>query len=124
MNLNVPFHSSRDDGLIDVDNDERRDRRIRIVLTVCLVGFLAFVVIDSFTNQWIQGILIGFINWVTQNPSLGVLAVVLVYVLATVLFVPGSILTLGTGYAFGSAFQSTAMGVAMASLVRGDLAIK
>lgn len=126
MNLNAQFVPSSDIGrvLLDVDIDERRDRRVKNCLTVFLGGCLAFVVIDSFTNQWIEGVLVGFIDWVKDNPSVGVVAVVLVYVLATVLFVPGSILTLGTGYAFGSAFHSTAIGVGLASLVSGDFAIK
>ena len=83
MNLNAQFVPSSDIGrvLLDVDIDERRDRRVKIFLTVVLGGCLAFVVIDSFTNQWIEGVLVGFIDWVKDNPSVGVVAVVLVYVL-------------------------------------------
>jgi hypothetical protein len=114
-----PFSLQEGHGVFAA-REERRDRMIRIVLTLFLVGILAFVIIDSFTNQYIEGILVGFINWIKENPSLGVLAVILVYIVATVLFVPGSILTLGTGYAFGSAFESTAKGVALASTVRGS----
>ena len=104
--------------IVDVDIDERRDRCVRTVLTTVLAGLLFCVVIDSLTNQYIHALLVAFINWVKDNPSLGVFAVISVYIVATVLFVPGSILTLGAGYAFGSAFESTARAVAMASTVR------
>lgn len=109
------FSVQEEGGLVDVAIDERLDQRIRTSLTVVLAGVVSFVVIDSFTSHYIHALLVAFITWVKENPSLGVFAVIWVYILATVLFVPGSILTLGTGYAFGNAFESTAKAVAMAS---------
>ncbi len=107
-------------SLVDMAVHEQRDQRIRISLTIVLAGVVSFVVIDSFTNQYIHSLLVAFINWVKENPSLGVFAVIWVYIIATVLFVPGSILTIGTGYAFGNAFESTAKAVVMASTVRAS----
>ncbi len=89
----------------------------RAVVGVVLIACLAFVVVDSITAKRIEHASLRFLGWVERHPLLGVLAVVVVYILATILFVPGSILTVGAGYAFGSAFHSTAKGVALASTV-------
>lgn len=53
-----------------------------------------------------------------ENPYEGALAIVVVYIVATILFVPASILTLGAGYAFGTAFDNVTYGVFVASMVR------
>jgi len=45
--------------------------------------------------------LLGLVQWVRDAGSVGVGVFVLAYVLATVLFLPGSILTLGAGFAYG-----------------------
>jgi hypothetical protein len=83
----LPFSVARQDerssGLIDEEQQERRDRRIRIVLTLVLVTFFAFVIIDSFTNKYVEGWMVTFVAWVQENPSLGVLAVIIVYIFAT-----------------------------------------
>lgn len=50
-----------------------------------------------------QAALRNFIAWVRDNPSLGVLAVIIVYAFATVLFIPGAIITLSVGAAFARA---------------------
>jgi hypothetical protein len=50
-----------------------------------------------------QAALRGLVAWVRDNPGLGVLAVIVVYAVATVMFIPGSIITLSVGAAFASA---------------------
>ena len=73
------------DGLVveRVEVRERKDRLFRIILSIVLFAFLLFVIIDSFTNKYIETALIAFIEWVGANPGLGVLAVILMYILAT-----------------------------------------
>ena len=51
-------------------------------------------------------------------PYKGALTIIFVYIIATVLFVPASLLTLGAGYAIGTAFDSVTYGVFVASTVR------
>lgn len=58
-------------------------------------------------NSSINRANIGFVAWLENHPVLGMLAVVLVYIVATICFVPGSLLTIGTSFAFGRAFEST-----------------
>lgn len=56
---------------------------LRIFLGLVLIGILAFVIIDSFTNHHVTTILRQFMEWVEDNPFQGALAVVLVYIVAT-----------------------------------------
>ncbi len=49
----------------------------------------------------VQHYLLDLVNWVRSAGWLGICVFALVYVLATVLFLPGSILTLGAGFAYG-----------------------
>jgi hypothetical protein len=100
--------------------DERLSKVIRISVAVILVSSVIFVIVDSFGDRNVEAAIMRFLEWVSGNPYEGVLAVICVYIVATVLFVPGSVLTLGTGYAFGSACDSTAYGVFLASTVSGS----
>jgi uncharacterized membrane protein YdjX (TVP38/TMEM64 family) len=59
--------------------------------------------------------LLNFFRWVQSHPFRGALAVTLSYIVATVLFIPGSILTLGAGFAIGSAFDNPVIGVLIAT---------
>lgn len=65
--------------------------------------------------QWFQSVLIDFnpqeilrnaLIWVDSLGSLGAIAFIVLYILATVAFLPGSILTLGAGVVFGVFFGS------------------
>ena len=65
--------------------------------------------------QWFQSLAIDFnpqeilrnaLVWVDSIGSLGAIAFIVLYILATVAFVPGSILTLGAGVVFGVFFGS------------------
>jgi uncharacterized membrane protein YdjX (TVP38/TMEM64 family) len=44
-----------------------------------------------------------FIQWVRFNPALGAIILTLIYAIATMVFIPGSILTLGAGASFAAA---------------------
>jgi len=92
-----------------------RSRLIRIAVVILLVLSLIFVIIDSFGEKRVESTILSFLQWVEIHPHKGMLAVICVYILATILFVPGSILTFGTGYAFGRAYQNKVEGIAVAS---------
>lgn len=89
----------------------QRKRAFGIFLALAL----SFIAIDYFTERRIEHLCLAFISWVEQHPFLGVLAVICVYTVATILFIPGAILTIGCGFAFRSAFDSTTKGVLFAS---------
>jgi hypothetical protein len=92
-------------------------RWLRVAIISALAVFLALILYDALTEQRVKKASVGFVGWVEYHPFLGVLAVIVAYIVATVLFVPASVLTLGTGFAFRSAFNSIGKGVALASTV-------
>src|SRR5207244_11934823 len=62
-------------------------------------------------QQWLKS----FNDWVGQMGVVGVFIFIGVYVLATVLLAPGSILTIGAGFAFGlwKGFLAVSVGAAL-----------
>ena len=115
-NTNMPQQQQADQDV------EKWTKMIRIGVGLALALSLVYVIMDSFRGRKVEAAILQFLDWVSNHPYQGVLAVIGVYIIATVLFVPGSLLTLGTGYAFGSACDSTGYGVFLASCVRTMLA--
>ena len=67
-----------------------------VVLIVIVIGlFLAMRFLP--VQQWLRS----FNDWVGHMGAAGVFVFILVYAVATVLMAPGSILTIGAGFAFG-----------------------
>lgn len=69
----------------------------RIVIIVFLVTLviIAFAVFDA--EERLEDLL----EWIDENKTPGFFIFVLAYVLATVLFIPGSLMSLGAGFVFG-----------------------
>lgn len=109
-----PSSSSADGILHDFpppNSRTTRDRFLKIGVGCLLFSCIIYVIVDSLGHRNIEAALLRFLEWVHQNPWKGALMVSICYIFATILFVPGSILTLGAGFAIGSSFQNTAIGV-------------
>ena len=88
----------------------------KLLIGSILLGFIVYVIIDSIKGDGqVTTTIEDFLDWVENNPTEGVFAFIGVYFVATVLFIPGTILTLGAGFVFSSAFGLGA-GVLLASL--------
>lgn len=115
----------------------------KLLIGLLLVGFVIFVIIDSTTTKHVRSGVEIFLDWIEDNPVEGFFVFVLgesyslnpkvsrsrqwccspalsclaetVYLAATVLFVPGAVLTLGAGFVFSMAF-GLGGGVALGSL--------
>lgn len=74
-----------------------RGRLIRAI--IFLAAVVALVVLSRFLN--LREVLESFLDWIGAHKGLGSGAFVLLYIVATVLALPGSILTLGGGAIFG-----------------------
>lgn len=99
------------------DEKSREERYKKYAILAVLIGFLVYVIIDYTVPGlgYIQDILLEFLKWVEDHPWEGVFAVAGVYTLATILFIPGSILTIGAGLVFGRAL-GIALGILMGSI--------
>merc|ERR1712238_50679 len=60
--------------------------------------------------------LLRFLEWIEDNPTLGVIAFIGVYFICTVCFIPGSILTLGAGFVFSASTSSLWTGVLLGTI--------
>jgi len=78
----------------------------KAVIGVLLLALIVFVIVDSQTNNFVRDGILSFLEWIEENVVWGVLSFILVYFLATIFFVPGSILTLGAGFVFSAALDN------------------
>src|SRR5438132_4448278 len=79
------------------DNATRKSatRRMAALIAIVIALFLAMKFLP--VREWLTS----FNNWVGQMGAAGISIFVVVYAVATVLLAPGSVLTIGAGFAFG-----------------------
>jgi len=87
---------------------------LRFVIASALLASIVYVIVDFMGDRNIEKQLNKFLEWTHENPFRGIVAVILCYIVATICFVPGSILTFGAGFAIGQAFDSMYLGVLLA----------
>lgn len=100
-----------------VDEEPKKKKAcpwVKIILGVALLSIIVWVIVDSLTTKHIAAGFESFLQWIQTNVVAGAFAFMAVYFVATVAFVPGSILTLGGGFVFGKA-MGLGPGVALAS---------
>ena len=70
---------------------------LKIVILVMIVTFIVLaIVFNKFTGK----VLKDFLEWMENNAAAGSFAFIGIYWFCTVMFIPGSILTLGAGLVF------------------------
>lgn len=84
--------------------DANRELHKKGLCMFLLIAVVVFLILDSIRFCIIPGLLSGFLEWVEHNPTPGIFAFTTVFLLATILLIPGAILTLGAGYVFANAF--------------------
>jgi uncharacterized membrane protein YdjX (TVP38/TMEM64 family) len=84
--------------------ERRRNCYKKSFFALLLAGFIAYIIADSLTAGNVSDAINSFLQWIEDNPVPGICAFMLVYVVATVFFIPGAILTLGAGFVFANAF--------------------
>jgi uncharacterized membrane protein YdjX (TVP38/TMEM64 family) len=78
-------------------NDEKKSTAARLLVLIAIVVALFLAMRFLPVREWLTN----FNDWVGQMGVLGIFIFIGVYALATVLLAPGSILTIGAGFAFG-----------------------
>jgi uncharacterized membrane protein YdjX (TVP38/TMEM64 family) len=92
------------DGATECD-ESKRNRYCKYTVAILMLGFILFIILDSTIGEkYVRDSLSTFLEWIEENPVPGAFAFILVYFVATVFLVPGSILTLGAGFVFANAF--------------------
>lgn len=76
---------------------KRTSSILKLAIGVAAVA-LIFALVRVFN---VQELFKGLLSWIEQTGFWGALIFIGLYILATVLFIPGSILTLGAGFVFG-----------------------
>lgn len=86
-----------------MDSEEKPKRKcnyigwaIRIAIAVFIIAFIVYAIID---RKRVLSVLESFIIFIRDYPYIGPLLIVVAYIIATVLFLPGLVLTLGSGFA-------------------------
>lgn len=82
----------------------RYNRNKKITIGLAFLAFIIFVIVDSTTTGYLRSGINTALKWIEANAVAGMFVFMLVYFVATVLFIPGSILTLGAGFVFANAF--------------------
>merc|ERR1711865_59309 len=88
----------------------------KMILGLLLLGFIIFVIVDSLTNKYARDTILQFLEWIEENPTLGVVTFIGVYFICTICFIPGSILTLGAGFVFSASTSSLWTGVLLGTI--------
>jgi uncharacterized membrane protein YdjX (TVP38/TMEM64 family) len=83
---------------------------VRIIIAFVLLITVTLVIAY---RKPIEVVLEVFLEWIRDHPYEGPLVLSLAYIIATVCWIPGSILTLGAGWAFNLAYQNLAIAVAV-----------
>jgi uncharacterized membrane protein YdjX (TVP38/TMEM64 family) len=133
-NLTVPQHPQKTMTNIHTKNSKKRFRLAFLTLLAASLA-IAFVADPAWaqksTNgggfnpqEWLRNAL----QWIDSLGTVGAIAFITIYILATVAFIPGSILTFGSGVLFGVVwgslyvFISATLGATIAFLVGRYLA--
>jgi len=93
-------------------------KKIFQISSLCVLFFSIFLVVMDFCNpnmRYIDANLRTILNLVRRRPFKGVVVFIIFYTFTTILFVPGSMLTLGAGLVFSQCFGQV-VGIAVASL--------
>jgi len=86
-----------------IATNKRPDRKPGGKGRLIVVGIAIVLLVAASRYYDLTGLLTGAMNWVAAQGLVGIAVYILLYILACVFFVPGSILTLGAGAVWGVA---------------------
>ena len=86
---------------------------IRLAILLVLITIIVLVIVY---NEWVSDTIEKFLEWLRDNPVLGTICLSLIYIVATLFFLPGSLLTLGAGVALQAALENTALAILVGTI--------
>jgi len=66
-----------------------------VIVAILVVLIVLIIVFNKQVSETTQD----FLEWLGENPAIGTVCLALIYIVATLFFIPGSLLTLGAGVA-------------------------
>lgn len=101
-NENVDVDYQRNDEKVVEEKKSVFDhvKNPKIWILALLGGLLIYIVIDAFTTNNVKSVLTDFLDYIEEIGFWGGVLFAMVYVVATVALIPGSVLTLGAGFVF------------------------
>lgn len=92
-----------DQTQVEAENTKCKSIKRRLLVLFLMVA-IVWIIIDTIKFGYSETLVDDFFDWLEDNPGTGTFAFILIYAIATaVLFIPGSLLTIGAGFAFGMA---------------------
>ncbi len=88
-----------------------------IIISMVIIGFVIYLIVDAFTTRHITRLSTKFLEAVEDLGVGGIFLFGLVYILATILLIPGTILTIGAGFVFTKTNNNQIIGTSIASAV-------
>lgn len=88
--------------MASVESNSRQKTIVKLFLAVVIIAGVIFLLRYFQINEVLKKLLL----WIESLGIWGALVFIIAYICATVLFLPGSVLTLGAGFLFGVAYGS------------------
>ena len=108
---------SRLQGRTSPQSASRRRYILRVFIFSFLLACIVYVIVDLCGDRTLEKHWNNFLEQTQDQPYKAIIAVILCYIVATVAFVPGSILTFGAGFVIGHAFDNMYLGILIAIIV-------
>lgn len=86
----------------DVEPKKRIFSNPKLWIGLVLLGLFTYIIIDTFTTGHVKEVLSQFLDYIQKIGFAGAVLFAALYIVATVLLIPGTILTLGAGFVFTS----------------------
>ncbi|CAM9491348.1 unnamed protein product [Pylaiella littoralis] len=100
----VELSAVRDEVDEAVETDKRRGRvRLKRIVVFVIVAVVVATIVDVACHDNVRMWLGASFDWIEDNPNAGVVVFAALFCVATLLFVPGLLLTIAAGLAFGRA---------------------
>lgn len=90
---------------------------LRFLIFSFLLTCIVYVIVDFCGDRTIEKRWNNFLEQTQDQPYKAIIAVIACYIIATVFFVPGSILTFGAGFLIGHAFDNMYVGILLSVIV-------
>lgn len=86
---------------------------VRIIILLVLATLIVLIIVY---RDWVSDTTQAFLEWLGENPVEGTICLSLIYIVATLIFLPGSLLTLGAGVALQAALKKTWLAIIIGTI--------